>query len=70
MRLLYSVSSLLGHSNIKTTEKYLHNDLEKLKIDISNVSLKEKVISLAKIQNVDNSSPSKTGTVKPSPGRH
>ncbi len=43
---IYSVSHLLGHSNIKTTEKYLHGDLEKLKVDISNVSLKEKVIKL------------------------
>ena len=43
---IYSVSHLLGHSDIKTTEKYLHSDLEKLKIDISNVSLKEKVIKL------------------------
>ncbi|ODS34499.1 MAG: integrase [Candidatus Scalindua rubra] len=52
---VYSVSHLLGHSNIKTTEKYLHSDLEKLKIDISNLSLEEKVTKLAKEKNVDNS---------------
>ena len=44
---IYSVSHLLGHSNIKTTEKYLHSDLNKLQVDISNVSLKEKVIQLS-----------------------
>jgi integrase len=43
---VYSVSHLLGHSNIKTTEKYLHSDLEKLKVDISNISLDKKVIKL------------------------
>ncbi len=43
----YSVSKFLGHSNTKTTEKYLHNDLSKLQADISNVSLKEKVIKLS-----------------------
>jgi integrase len=49
---VYSVSHLLGHSNIKTTEKYLHSDLEKLKIDVSSLSLEEKSIKLV---NVDNS---------------
>ncbi len=43
---IYSVSHLLGHSNIKTTEKYLHGDMEKLKVDVSTLSLKEKVVKL------------------------
>ena len=43
---IYSVSHLLGHSSIKTTEKYLHNDLEKLKVDIANLSLDKKVVKL------------------------
>ena len=50
---IYNVSSLLGHTNIKTTEKYLHNDLESLKADISNVSLEKKVIKLEKRMSVD-----------------
>lgn len=54
---IYNVSQLMGHSNIKTTEKYLHNDLEKLKIDISQLSLQEKVIKLTNLKNVDKSSP-------------
>ena len=49
---VYSVSHLLGHSNIKTTEKYLHSDVEKLRIDVSSLSLEEKSIKLV---NVDNS---------------
>jgi len=52
---IYSVSQLLGHSNTKITEKYLHSDSEKLKIDVSNVSLKEKVIKLS------------SGVTRPSP---
>ncbi len=52
---IYSVSQLLGHSSTKITEKYLHSDLEKLKIDVSNVSLDEKVTKLAKKKNVNNS---------------
>jgi|TARA_B100001971_G_C18101072_1_gene488867 site-specific recombinase XerD len=43
---IFSVSCLLGHSNTKITEKYLHNDLEKLKVDISNLSLDRKVVRL------------------------
>jgi site-specific recombinase XerD len=43
---IYSVSHLLGHSNIKTTEKYLHSDLGKLQVDISNLSLDKKVVKL------------------------
>lgn len=52
---IYNVSRLLGHSKTTTTEKYLHSDLGKLKVDISNVSLKEKVMKLHKKENVDNS---------------
>lgn len=51
---IYSVSHLLGHSNTKTTEKYLHSDLGKLKIDITHLSLKDKLIKLNKHANVDN----------------
>jgi len=42
----HSVKELLGHSNIKTTERYLHPDLSKLSVDISNVSLDKKVVKL------------------------
>ena len=43
---IYSVSRLMGHSSIKTTEKYLHSDMGKLKVDVSNLSLDRKVIKL------------------------
>jgi integrase len=52
---LLSVSRLLGHSDIRTTEKYSHGDIEKLKIDISNLSLKEKLVKLTKQTDADNS---------------
>ncbi|MDO8142923.1 MAG: site-specific integrase [Candidatus Brocadiales bacterium] len=42
---LLSVSRLLGHSSTKMTEKYAHNDLGRLKIDISNLSLKEATVT-------------------------
>lgn len=39
---LLSVSRLLGHSSIKMTERYAHSDLQKLKIDVSNLTLTKK----------------------------
>lgn len=42
---LLSVSRLLGHSSTKMTERYAHSDLEKLKIDVANLSLmKDKTV--------------------------
>ncbi len=43
---LLNVSRLLGHSDIRSTEKYSHGDLEKLKVDISSLSLEDKVSKL------------------------
>ena len=48
---IYSVSRLLGHSKTSTTEKYLHSDVEKLRVDVSSLSLEDKLIEL---KNVDN----------------
>ena len=46
---IYRVSCLLGHSDTRTTEKfYLHRDTKELQADVSNMSLKEKVIKLKK----------------------
>ncbi len=42
---LLSVSRLLGHSSTKMTERYAHSDLGRLKIDISNLSLKEATVT-------------------------
>lgn len=50
---ILSVSRLLGHSSIKMTEKYAHSDIEKLKIDVSNLSLQREVVKLKRIQKVD-----------------
>ena len=37
----YRVSKLMGHSSIKTTEKYyLHNDIKSLRTDLEKLSLK------------------------------
>lgn len=46
---LYKVSQLLGHSDIRTTEKsYIHRNFKALEAEISNISLKEKVTKLKK----------------------
>ena len=42
---LLSVSRLLGHSNTKMTERYAHTDLEKLKFDMKNLSLKGETVT-------------------------
>ncbi|MCC6324492.1 MAG: hypothetical protein DCC43_07760 [Candidatus Brocadia sp.] len=42
---LLSVSRLLGHSNTKMTERYAHTDLEKLKVDIANLSLQGETVT-------------------------
>jgi integrase len=52
---IFSISKLLGHADIRTSEKYSHEDMSKLKIDISSLSLEEKVTKLAKSKNVGNS---------------
>ncbi len=42
---LLSVSRLLGHSNTKMTERYAHTDLERLKFDMKNLSLKGETVT-------------------------
>ncbi len=39
---LFKVSKLLGHSSIKTTEKYAHSNIESLRTELSILSLKGK----------------------------
>lgn len=52
---LLSVSRLMGHSNTKMTERYAHSDIEKLKIDVSNLSLLGNVVELERAKKVGNS---------------
>lgn len=40
---LIKISKLLGHSNIKMTERYAHVDVESLRVDIKKLSLSKKV---------------------------
>ncbi|MGQ3683581.1 MAG: tyrosine-type recombinase/integrase [Candidatus Loosdrechtia sp.] len=51
---LLSVSRLMGHFNTKITERYSHSDLERLKIDVSNLTLQDKIVRLEKGQKVEN----------------
>ncbi len=48
------VSRLLGHSSTKMTARYMHHELDNLKVDINAVSLKPKVEKFADKRNVDN----------------
>lgn len=50
---LISVSRLTGHSNTKMTERYAHSDIEKLKIDISNISLCGEIVEYEKVRKVE-----------------
>ncbi|MDR4498447.1 MAG: site-specific integrase [Candidatus Scalindua sp.] len=50
------VSRLLGHSSTKMTQRYIHHDIDKLKIDVNSISLKtKKVEKFPSKENVDNS---------------
>ena len=51
---LLSVSRLMGHSNTKMTERYAHSDIEKLKVDISNLSLFGNVVGFERADKVGN----------------
>ncbi|MEO5360578.1 MAG: tyrosine-type recombinase/integrase [Nitrospirota bacterium] len=51
---LYTVSKILGHSSVKMTEKYAHNNLDGLKSAFDKLSLKDKV---AEIKTVTKPSP-------------
>jgi site-specific recombinase XerD len=39
---LFTVSKILGHSTTRMSEKYAHADIEKLRIELSRVSLKDR----------------------------
>ncbi|MBI5676935.1 MAG: hypothetical protein HZC52_00245 [Planctomycetes bacterium] len=39
------MSRLLGHSNTKMTERYAHVDIEKLRFDMKNLSVKGETIT-------------------------
>lgn len=54
---LFQVSKLLGHSSTKMSEKYSHADLEKLRTELSRISLKSN-------RTVTNLSPGKKGGSK------
>jgi len=47
------ISKLLGHTNIKTTERYAHVDINSLRVDINKISLK-KVIDFQKKEEKEN----------------
>ena len=51
---LLSVSRLMGHSTTKMTERYAHSDIEKLKVDISNLSLFGNVVEFERAEKVGN----------------
>ena len=43
---IFSISKLLGHADIRTSEIYSHGDVRKLKVDVSGLSLEEKISKL------------------------
>lgn len=43
---LYKVSKLLGHSTIKTSEKYSHADLDSLRTELDRITLKGRTVTM------------------------
>ncbi len=41
----FNIKALLGHSTIKMTEKYVHPELENLRVDMKNLSLEDKTVT-------------------------
>ena len=53
---IYTISKILGHTNVKTTERYLHTDIQSLRATLANRSLQDKnnIITINRQQKVVN----------------
>ncbi len=49
---IYIASKLVGHTSVKTTEKYAHANMDSLRVEIEKVSLKGKVVPIGTVRGV------------------